>query len=286
MQRHNVADQGKRKQGLKQIKDGRRQYCCQAEISTSQWNIIIAEQLRCHIQNSKDCKEKKYAWQNFVDLSAYEAVKDILEKFPKVGAEIDLSDEILVPQYSIQEEYHIDISYKDIVPRSADIKDISPEGWCKVLFAADPDEIDKLTDYTQNKGWNNLTFVRSSKYFYEILPNGCSKGMALKRMLELYRGYGYTVAACGDFNNDIEMLQNADIPIAPANALDEVKKIVSEKTGFVKTMWCGDLDCELKMKEEAGLSSRCMPFEQEHLSDVCPCCGKPAKTMVYWGIAY
>ena len=42
----------------------------------------------------------------------------------------------------------------------------------------------------------------------------------------------------------------------------------------------------LKRKEEAGLSSRCMPFEQEHLSDVCPCCGKPAKTMVYWGIAY
>ena len=53
-----------------------------------------------------------------------------------------------------------------------------------------------------------------------------------------------------------------------------------------KTMWCGDLACEMKMKEEAGLSSRCMPFEQEHLSDVCPCCGKPAKTMVYWGVAY
>ena len=49
---------------------------------------------------------------------------------------------------------------------------------------------------------------------------------------------------------------------------------------------CGDLACEMKMKEEVGLSSRCMPFEQEHLSDVCPCCGKPAKTMVYWGIAY
>ena len=39
-------------------------------------------------------------------------------------------------------------------------------------------------------------------------------------------------------------------------------------------------------EEEAGLSSRCMPFAQEHLSDVCPCCGKPAKTMVYWGVAY
>ena len=51
-------------------------------------------------------------------------------------------------------------------------------------------------------------------------------------------------------------------------------------------MWCGDLACEMKMKEEVGLSSRCMPFEQEHLSDVCPCCGKPASKMVYWGVAY
>ena len=48
-------------------------------------------------------------------------------------------------------------------------------------------------------------------------------------------------------------------------------------------MWCGDLECELKMKEEAGGSSRCIPLEQEHLGDVCPVCGKPAKHMVYWG---
>lgn len=171
-----------------------------------------------------DCKEEKYAWQKFVDRSAYDAVKDILENFPKVGAEIDLSDEILVPQYSIQEEYHIDISYKNIKPRSVNIEDVPPEGWCKVLFAADSDEIDKLTEYTLKKGWDNLTFVRSSKYFYEILPSGCSKGTALKKMLELYHYSGYTVAACGDFDNDIEMLRNADIPIAPSNALNDVKK--------------------------------------------------------------
>ena len=41
-----------------------------------------------------------------------------------------------------------------------------------------------------------------------------------------------------------------------------------------------------KIKDEAGLSSRCMPFEQEELSNVCVCCGKKAKTMVYWGKAY
>lgn len=68
--------------------------------------------------------------------------------------------------------------------------------------------------------------------------------------------------------------------------LDEVKDFIREEGGFAKTMWCGDTQCELKMKEEAGVSSRCIPFEQEHLSDVCVCCGKPAKKMVYWGVAY
>lgn len=171
-----------------------------------------------------DCKDRKYVWQNFVDGSAYEAVKDILGKFPKIGAEIDLSDEILVPQYSIQEEYHIDISYKDISPRSVNINDVSPEGWCKVLFAADSDEIDRLAEYTASMDWTDLTFVRSSKYFYEILPSGCSKGKALRKLLELYHCNGYTVTACGDFDNDIEMLQNADIPIAPANAVSQIKQ--------------------------------------------------------------
>ena len=71
-----------------------------------------------------------------------------------------------------------------------------------------------------------------------------------------------------------------------ATTMDEVKELAKANTGYIKTMWCGDLACEMKMKEEAGLSSRCMPFEQEQLSDVCPCCGKPAKTMVYWGVAY
>lgn len=58
------------------------------------------------------------------------------------------------------------------------------------------------------------------------------------------------------------------------------------KPGFIKSMWCGDEECENKLKEVAGVSSRCMPFEQEHLADTCVCCGKPAKHMVYWGKAY
>jgi len=68
--------------------------------------------------------------------------------------------------------------------------------------------------------------------------------------------------------------------------LDEVKEFMETQGGFAKTMWCGELDCELEMKEKAGVSSRCMPLEQETVSDVCVCCGKPAKHNIYWGVAY
>ncbi len=69
-------------------------------------------------------------------------------------------------------------------------------------------------------------------------------------------------------------------------SFDELKDTADNKPGLIKAMWCGDLACELKLKDEAGVTSRCMPFEQEQISDVCVCCGKPAKKMVYWGKAY
>ena len=81
-------------------------------------------------------------------------------------------------------------------------------------------------------------------------------------------------------------LKNREAHTYAAHTLDEVKELSATKSGFIKTMWCGDVACEEKMKAEAGLSSRCMPFEQENLGEVCPCCGRPAKTMVVWGKAY
>ena len=81
-------------------------------------------------------------------------------------------------------------------------------------------------------------------------------------------------------------LENREKRTWAAATMDEVKALAEANNGYIKTMWCGDAACEEKMKEEAGLSSRCMPFEQEHLSDVCPVCGRPAKVMVYWGKAY
>ena len=71
-----------------------------------------------------------------------------------------------------------------------------------------------------------------------------------------------------------------------AQTLDEMKQIVAEHPGFIRAMWCGDRACEDRLKEEAGVTSRCIPFEQEKIGDTCVCCGKKAVSMLYWGKAY
>ena len=80
--------------------------------------------------------------------------------------------------------------------------------------------------------------------------------------------------------------KNLDEHIYEAHSLEEAKALQDANGGYIKTMWCGDLECELAMKEKAGMSSRCIPFAQEHLGDTCACCGKPADKMIYWGVAY
>ena len=69
--------------------------------------------------------------------------------------------------------------------------------------------------------------------------------------------------------------------------MEEIKQSLTDNgDGYIKAMWCGDEACEDKVKEETGVQSRCIPFAQETLSDVCVCCGRPAKKMVLWGKSY
>ena len=68
--------------------------------------------------------------------------------------------------------------------------------------------------------------------------------------------------------------------------LSQFEEIINATPGFIKAMWCGDRACEDTIKEKTGATSRCIPFDAEPVSDKCICCGKEAKTLVYWGKAY
>ncbi len=72
-----------------------------------------------------------------------------------------------------------------------------------------------------------------------------------------------------------------------ATTHEEFLEIAENKSGFIKAMWCGDSACEDTLKDETGgVKSRCIPFDEEKLSDTCVCCGRPAKHMVVWGRQY
>ncbi len=87
-----------------------------------------------------------------------------------------------------------------------------------------------------------------------------------------------------------DMLERArahrDAHTFTAENYEQFRELIGGQKGFVKAMWCGERECEDAIREETGATTRCMPFEQEHISDVCVHCGKPAKTMVYFGKAY
>ena len=82
-------------------------------------------------------------------------------------------------------------------------------------------------------------------------------------------------------------LENRRARTYSAHNYEEFLDIAANKSGFIKAMWCGETECEEKIKDiTGGVKSRCIPEEQEHLSDVCVCCGKPAKHMLIWGRQY
>ena len=71
-----------------------------------------------------------------------------------------------------------------------------------------------------------------------------------------------------------------------AHNLEEFKANMDKEQGFIKAMWCGDPECEAKIKELTSAKSRCMPFEKEDIGDTCVCCGKKADKFVIWGRQY
>lgn len=82
-------------------------------------------------------------------------------------------------------------------------------------------------------------------------------------------------------------LANREARTYTCTTMDEIKEMLEANgDGFVRAMWCGDPECEDKVKEITGVGSRCVPLEQESVGDKCVCCQKPAKQLVYWGKAY
>ena len=157
----------------------------------------------------------------------------------------------------------------------------------------------KMDDSENSPGWKFSEYeMKGVPVRIEIGPKDIEAGQCV--IACRYNGEKIT-ASLDDFAEKVKDLLDNDIPkgmLAKAldnqhrrthacTTLDEITKSLEENgDGFIKAMWCGEEACEDAVKEKTGVGSRCIPFDQEQLSDKCVCCGKPAKHMVIWGKAY
>lgn len=155
----------------------------------------------------------------------------------------------------------------------------------------------KMDDSEQSPGWKFAEYeMKGVPLRIELGP----KDIENNTCVVVRRDNGEkTVVSLDELENEIPKLLNAvhnglytkalerrSTMTYDAENLEQMKEIAETKPGFIRAMWCGDRECEDKLKEVAGVTSRCIPFEQESVGTKCVCCGKEARHMLYWGKAY
>ena len=156
----------------------------------------------------------------------------------------------------------------------------------------------KLDDSDQSTGWKYSQYeMKGVPVRLEIGPRDIESGncvlvsrVSREKNFVAIEGVENEVKKMLEFVHN-ELVERARKNLAEktheARTYEEFLDIAENKPGFIKAMWCGDSECEDKLKDETGgVKSRCIPFVEDHLSDVCVCCGKPAKHMVVWGRQY
>ncbi len=155
----------------------------------------------------------------------------------------------------------------------------------------------KVDDSDQSPGWKFAEYeMRGVPLRIELGPRDLAEGKCVfVRRDNREKSFVATDSVLASVNEALasvtkslyeKALRHREERTYTALNLDELCAIANEKNGYIKAMWCGELECELKLKETADVTSRCMPFNQESVDTKCVCCGREAKKLVYWGKAY
>ena len=155
----------------------------------------------------------------------------------------------------------------------------------------------KVDDSEQSPGWKFSEYeMKGVPLRVEIGPRDIAEGKCvIVRRDNREKSFVQSANIVEEVKAGLEALRKALFEKARENRerrtfeahnLDELQEIAATNSGYITAMWCGDTECELKLKEVADVSSRCMPFDGEAIAAECVCCGRAAKKLVYWGKAY
>lgn len=170
-----------------------------------------------------DYSTQKVMYAEYLPDEARSITRELADDMPEAGGEVLKLDRTYVFRNNYYQQYHTKLC--GISPEYAELSEIPHDRWLKVLFAMSPENIPVMEKIISGKNYSSVDFVKSSGIFVEMLPHNISKGSALEEYRKLDGMNDCTFVSIGDFDNDIEMIQSADLGVCPANAEDSVKKV-------------------------------------------------------------
>ena len=174
-----------------------------------------------------DFAAERFLWTASLPLQAREYFKEIMDAFPEVGAEILKDSRIYVVRTNEHVAWHLKTEHLEYDEVTAD--EIA-DGWFKILFVMEPEIQNKVWTFMQKKQYEGVSFVKSSEIYLEMMPVGISKGSALMQLADLLGTERENTVGIGDYNNDIELIQNAALGFTVENAPEEIKQLADRVT--------------------------------------------------------
>ncbi|MBQ9385169.1 MAG: Cof-type HAD-IIB family hydrolase [Ruminiclostridium sp.] len=168
-----------------------------------------------------DFKADKFLWHSDMPEISDTYIRALGKEFPDIGVEILHEKEVYVTHNNQTVAEHM--AFEKLIPTYRKLEDVPRNGRLKVLIAYPPEKMQRVIDFTRENCKAGVNWVHSSPMYYEMLPEGISKAYGCRKLKELPEMRDKFVAAAGDFGNDRAMIEEADLGVAVANALDSVK---------------------------------------------------------------
>ena len=172
-----------------------------------------------------DFRDEKYLWMRKLDETALKAVEHVIERVPQCGIVIGCENGVYFPRVThITEEHKMLESFPD---NYVDLYDID-EQWFKVIFMTEEDEVDTVRQVIDESPYaDKFEYMRSSPWYYELLPKGSTKGSALPRLADILGIDRKGTIGMGDNENDMTLITGSGIGIAVANAIEPIRAAAS-----------------------------------------------------------
>lgn len=183
------------------------------------WNVLYNGAAAYHFERKQfgamECLDKE---------TMLPLVSWVLKTLPHMNVQICTPDGLLFASDPSCGDDHFIRTHQPM--EVVDLDTAAKEPWMKVVFCAYDGSLEQLRHQAISTGvCRRIDCVYSWDYYLEFLPAGVNKGTCLKQVRDLDGMAGKTVIAIGDYSNDLQLLQEADIAVAVGNALPKVKAI-------------------------------------------------------------